>query len=45
MLQSNNVALTDSSAWVLVPGSEYTTSQIITVDPAQTNVFFRLTRP
>ena len=41
-LESNNVSLADAGAWSVVPGSEYTTSESINVDPTQTNVFFRL---
>jgi autotransporter-associated beta strand protein len=45
VLQTNNVGLVESNAWVNVPGSEYTTTEYFTVDPTQTNVYFRLALP
>jgi len=44
-LQTNSVGLNVNSAWGVVPGSEFSTSQSFTVDPTQTNVFFRLALP
>jgi autotransporter-associated beta strand protein len=45
VLETNNVGLNASSAWGIVSGSEYTTSESFTVDPTQTNVFFQLVLP
>jgi len=47
ILQSNSVSLTDSSAWFNYPanGAVDVTSIIITVDPAKTNVFYRMLKP
>jgi autotransporter-associated beta strand protein len=45
VLQTNNVGVAASNAWVLVPGSESATSENITLDPTQTNVFIRLALP
>jgi fibronectin-binding autotransporter adhesin len=45
VLETNNVGLATSSAWGIVSGSEYTTSESITIDPTQTNVFYRLVLP
>ncbi|MCX6917061.1 MAG: autotransporter-associated beta strand repeat-containing protein, partial [Verrucomicrobia bacterium] len=41
-LQSNSVSVADSNAWFLVPGSTTTNQVILTIDPAQSNVFFRM---
>ena len=41
-LQSNSVSVVDSNAWFLVPGSTTTNQVILTIDPAQSNVFFRM---
>lgn len=45
VLETNNVGLNASNAWGIVSGSEYTTTESITVDPTQTNVFIRLALP
>ena len=45
VLETNNVGLNVSDAWGVVSGSEYTTGESFTVDPTQTNVFFRLVLP
>jgi hypothetical protein len=44
-LQSNSLDLTVSGDWYLVPGSTTTNSVNIQVDPAQTNVFYRMYKP
>jgi hypothetical protein len=41
-LQSNAVSVADSGAWYPVPGSTTTNQIILTIDPAETNVFFRM---
>ncbi len=41
-LQSNQVGLTASSNWYLVPNSTSTNSFYITFDPTKTNVFYRM---
>jgi autotransporter-associated beta strand protein len=44
-LMSNSVSLIDTSMWFQVIGAETTNKIILTVDPAKTNVFFRLQLP
>ena len=44
-LLTNNVGVKATNSWVLVPGSENTTSGNVTLDPTQTNVFIRLGLP
>jgi autotransporter-associated beta strand protein len=44
-LQSNNVSLSDDTAWGLVSGSEFTNGASITVNPGQKSAFFRLALP
>ena len=44
-LQSNAVDLTVSNDWHLVPGSTSTNSVEISVDPGQTNVYYRMYKP
>ena len=41
-LQSNSISLVNTSTWFNVPGSEITNKIIITIDPASTNVFYRM---
>jgi len=43
-MQSNSVSLSSPTAWHDVPGSQAGTSVSITLDPAQTNVFYRLSQ-
>ncbi|MEI7533515.1 MAG: autotransporter-associated beta strand repeat-containing protein [Verrucomicrobiae bacterium] len=43
--QSNSVDLASASDWHTIPGSQSVTNLIITMDPARTNVFYRLTLP
>ena len=45
LLQSNSVSLTSTGAWVTVPGSGSTNQFVFTLDPAKTNVFFRMLKP
>jgi hypothetical protein len=47
ILQSNSVSLTDSSAWFNYPanGAVDVTTVNVTINPAQTNVFFRMVKP
>ncbi len=45
LLQSNNAALNITNDWFTVPGSASTTQQVITLDPTQTNVFYRMVHP
>ena len=44
-LDTNAVGLTATGSWYPVPGSASGTSQSITVDPTQPNVFFQLRYP
>jgi len=44
-LQTNSVSLIDSTNWFTYPGSTGLTNVVITIDPMQTNVFFRLATP
>jgi hypothetical protein len=44
-LYTNSVGLTATGSWYPVPGSANGTSQSITVDPTQPNVFFQLRYP
>ncbi len=42
-LQSNSMSLSNPNDWFAVPGSTTTNKVIITINPAQTNVFYRMT--
>lgn len=44
-LESNAVSLTATGSWFTVAGSSTTNQAIISLDPATTNVFFRLAYP
>ncbi len=44
-LQTNSVGLTATSSWVPLPGSASVTSEVITINPSNTNVFYRLVYP
>lgn len=44
LLQSNSVALT-TNAWFTVPGSDSVTQQVIQINPAQPQVFYRMVHP
>lgn len=44
-LQTNSVGLSSSSSWFPVAGSASVTNMNITINPAQTNVFFRMVYP
>ena len=44
-LQTNSVSLIDTTNWFSYPGSTGLTNVVITIDPMQTNVFFRLATP
>jgi hypothetical protein len=44
-LLMNTGALTDSSAWVFMPGSNVTNQMWLPFDGTQSNVFFRLVYP
>jgi len=43
--QSNSVSLVNTSYWFDIPGSQSVTNLNITIDPALTNVFYRLRQP
>ncbi len=43
--QSNSVNLADANFWFNIPGSQNGTSLVINMNPAQTNVFYRLQKP
>ena len=45
LLQSNSVSLTITDDWFTVPGSAATNSVMITIDPTQANVFYRMAHP
>ena len=45
LLQSNSASLNQSSAWQTVPGSDASTQQVITIDPAKAAVFYRMVHP
>jgi hypothetical protein len=47
ILQSNSVSLTATSSWFNYPsdGSVTATNANITIDPGQTNVFYRMQKP
>jgi fibronectin-binding autotransporter adhesin len=45
ILQSNSVGLTAPGSWFAVPNSTNLTNLTVTLDPGQTNVFYRLVRP
>lgn len=44
-LKSNSISLANPNNWFAVPGSTTTNKVIITINPAQTNVFYRMTYP
>lgn len=44
-LQTNSVSVADSASWFALPGSTTVTNVSLTIDPSQTNVFFRLVYP
>jgi fibronectin-binding autotransporter adhesin len=44
-LQTNAVSVATPSAWFAYPGSASVTNVNLTIDPSQTNVFFRLVYP
>ena len=44
-LQSNSVNMGITNAWYVVPGSTTTNVEIITIDPKQPNVYFRMHHP
>jgi hypothetical protein len=39
------VNLTDTNYWIDITGSDAVTNLSITIDPAQTNVFYRIRKP
>lgn len=43
--QSNSVSVADAGSWYDIANSQTDTNLTITIDPAQTNVFYRLRRP
>lgn len=43
--QSNSVSLALTNSWFDIPGSQNGTNLVITMDPAQTSVFYRLRKP
>jgi len=45
LLQSNPLSLTSTGSWFSVPGAAGTNRVQISIDPSQTNVFFRMTPP
>lgn len=45
LLQSNGVSLLNTGAWITVSGSSATNQFTYGVDPARTNVFFRMLKP
>ncbi len=45
LLQSNAVAVASSTNWFTVPGSDGTTTMSLNINPARTNVFFRMLHP
>jgi len=45
LLQSNSVSLTSNSSWFNVPGSDTVTQQVIQINPAQPQVFYRMVHP
>ena len=44
-LESNSVNLADTNFWFAVPGSDATNQVIMSIDPSQSNVFFRMAYP
>ena len=44
-LQSNSVSLSNPNNWFTVPGSSTTNEAIININPAQSNVFYRMSYP
>ena len=44
-LQSNIVSVVSAGSWFAVPNSSTTTQMVITVNPARSNVFYRMTLP
>ena len=45
ILQTNAVDLSNTNYWFGFPGSASVTNENFTIDPAKTNVFFRLIHP
>ena len=45
LLQSNSVNLANTNDWFTVPGSASTNTEVITVNPAQPAVFYRMMHP
>ena len=43
--QSNSVSLANTNFWFDIPGSQLVTNMVISISPAQTNVFYRLRNP
>jgi hypothetical protein len=43
--QTNTLSMGIDTNWVDVPGSETGTNSVITIDPANSTVFFRLRSP
>jgi autotransporter-associated beta strand protein len=41
-LQSNSVSVANPNSWFTIPGTAALTSTVLNVDPAKTNVFFRM---
>jgi autotransporter-associated beta strand protein len=44
-LETNSVNISDTNFWFTLPGSDLTNQVSLTIDPASSNVFFRLTFP
>jgi autotransporter-associated beta strand protein len=44
-LQSNSVSVASSGSWFPIPGTQNSNQYVITVDPAKSNVFYRLVAP
>ncbi|MGD0260071.1 MAG: autotransporter-associated beta strand repeat-containing protein [Verrucomicrobiota bacterium] len=45
ILQTNSVGVTSTNNWFALPNSQSSTQVVINVNPARTNVFYRLLRP
>jgi len=45
ILQTNGVSVASPADWHIYPGSTAVTNVTVPVDPAKTNVFFRLLYP
>jgi hypothetical protein len=43
--QSNSVSVADAGAWYDIPGSELVTNLDLTIDPALSQVYYRLRKP